>query len=289
MVCGHSQVRAFHPRVANGKNPVKHQPPIHVVLHGGLGNQLFQLFKACLLADERPRRRIHLHVDRLSGYSTARGFELQHFVERDAPDAPVVTPIDVLCRLRVPKLIDRITGHQPIIRSPNGASIVDGYFQSVAQYRHHEPRLMQARLLEWRNWLRAIELITVPQRSQLVHIRLGDFHASRQHAREFAIKRLAMAEAGADVISDDESLIEEAIALLKRRHGLRILPTANMDAWSVLKFMSGYESINTNGSTLAFWAAILAGATLQSTEDGHMAVFSLLRPADIKRPKRPGE
>jgi hypothetical protein len=203
---------------------------------------------------------------------------LQHFVERDAADAPVVTPMNVLCRMRVPKFVDRITGHQPIIRLLSGTSIVDGYFQSVAQYEHHEPRVMQARILDWRNWLRTIDLIRVPKRAQLVHIRLGDFHSSRQHAREFAIKRLAMAEAGADIISDDESLIEEAIARLRLRHELRVLPTANRDAWSVLKFMSGYKNIMTNGSTLAFWAAILAGATLQSTEDSHMALFSLINP-----------
>lgn len=260
-------------------------PLIHVVLHGGLGNQLFQFYKASLLAVEGISQQIVLHTDVLANYSTTRGLELQPFLGRHRLSPPIVAPIGAICRLRIPKVINSIIGREPIMGFSMGSRIVDGYFQSVRQYKNHNPDIIQSRLVDWRSFLLSYDYIQQPRYGELIHIRLGDFCKSRDEMVKYATSQLAIVSDGSTVISNEESIIHEAISMINRKKGLHVLTTANMTSWEVLNAMSCYNQIISNGSTLAFWAATLSQSLFQSSNIEHSKLFQKFNPLSIHKNK----
>jgi hypothetical protein len=51
-----------------------------------------------------------------------------------------------------------------------------------------------------------------------------------------------------------------------------------MNAWDLMRLFSRYGLIETNGSSLAFWAAILSGAQFKSSNRDHMALWRSFSP-----------
>jgi hypothetical protein len=260
-------------------------PLIRVVLHGGLGNQLFQFFKASLLADEGISQQIVLHTDVLTNYSTTRGLELQPFLVRQGLSPLIVAPIGAVCRLRIPKMINFIIGREPIIGFSIGSRIVDGYFQSARQYKNHNPGIIQSILVDWRSFLLSNNYIQQPRYSELIHIRLGDFCKSREEMVKYATSQLKIVSYGSTVISDEESVIQESISMINRGKELHVLNTSNMNSWEVLNAMSCFNQIISNGSTLAFWAATLSQSLFQTSNIEHLKLFQKFNPSSMHKNK----
>lgn len=249
--------------------------PVRVVLHGGLGNQLFQLFYAKNLAMRRPGTPVHLHSELLQRYETARDFELNCLVQQNRLVS--IQPIGRLCRLRLPKLAYRLTKQEREWNIPGVGLLVDGYFQTRQHYeRFNRPQLL-AVIDAWRSRL-GLDVTPKPEGRQLVHIRLGDFFQSDHEAMQYVAQRLQQLDPDIDVMSNQENLVSRAIEALGRSGRTRVIITRELDSWSLLRRMASYPKIQTNGSTLAFWAACLSAAALQTTDHSHQMTFRHLRP-----------
>ncbi|HEY8876213.1 MAG TPA: hypothetical protein VIN03_01535, partial [Roseateles sp.] len=80
-----------------------------------------------------------------------------------------------------------------------------------------------------------------------------------------------------DLMTDQEALVQN---ILERpgagRPAIRIVSTQGMSAWQVLREFSNYREIDTNGSSLAFWAAVLCGAHFSSSNPQHVDAWRVL-------------
>jgi hypothetical protein len=250
--------------------------PLRVVLHGGLGNQLFQYFKARVVSANGEPRRIALYRDLLARYTTARDFELETLLHAEALPFVTVRQIDRLSRLRIPKLLYRLTRREWIPALPGFGAVLDGYFQFDRSFAVHDDRAMQQVLEAWRAALGGAGRLPKQARERLMHIRLGDFFESPAATRAYAAQRIAAVPDDCDVVTDQEALLDHVIQAEGRRGSLRVIGSSSWDAWNLLGWMAGYRSVTTNGSTLAFWAAALGGATLISTNQAHERLFARL-------------
>jgi hypothetical protein len=244
---------------------------IRIVLHGGLGNQLFQYFVGRVEQVQRGGG-ITLHAELLQRYGTARGLELSPLLEAPSEADVDVTPIGPLARARVPKLLQRMGLGDRVLRVPGWGRIVDGYFHRADEFAPFGPAARAHVLQDWRQALAPQGLLLAAHTDHLMHLRLGDFFKSRDRARAFAVDRLRGVGAHTDVVTDQEDLIGELISELPEGRNLTVIPSAALSAWELFSLMSGYRTITTNGSSLAFWAAVLGERTLESTNPEHVAL-----------------
>ena len=92
--------------------------------HGGLGNQIFQVFYALVR-----------HNDNLTLVHDNRyphGFRLSNYFASYFA-GPITFPEMLICRLRIVKLIEKLSSLSPEIKFGN-TYILDGYFQKVGFY-----------------------------------------------------------------------------------------------------------------------------------------------------------
>lgn len=250
--------------------------PIVVVLHGGLGNQLFQYFFATLLSAAPPQARIQLVTGLLSRYQSARDFELRPLVDHLGPRVGSRARAGPLLRLRIPKLLGRLTSSEVVVRLPWYGTLVDGYFQESRQYERFDADVVATTLADWRRTLAAEGRLAPKQRERLTHIRLADFMRTSAEAASFAADRLAAIGSPSDVVTDQEDLVGAQLRQPRLRTCCTLVPTGSMSAWELLLLFSRYRRISTNGSTLAFWAAILSDAQLETTNMEHMKIWGML-------------
>jgi hypothetical protein len=248
---------------------------IHVVLHGGLGNQLFQLYKARLYSNLFESYRIIAHSEMLDKYKAKRNFELKIFLCDDPKNHILLMPIGIICRLRIPKIIYKILGAQLVFNFFSKCTIVDGYFQNYKNYKFHSKSNLRIIIKEWRSMLQANGKIQSCQnQEELIHIRLGDFYKNNLDSFNYAISQLACAKTGTHIITNNESIVKHAIAYLNRQNDIFLIKSGNLDSWEVLSIMTGYRNIRSNGSSLAFWAATLVGSNFFSSDINHQMIHN---------------
>lgn len=257
-----------------------------VALHGGLGNQLFQYFFASIKAGQQAQADIRLITDFLGHYSSPRSVELHPLIEPGLSEGVRLSTAGLLLRARLPKVLMRITGREMALPIPGYGTIVDGYFQELAHYRDCPPSVMSKVLAQWRSPLKERLALDIPGAGQITHIRLGDFFNNPEMAHTFAVRQLSAISGPTDLVTDQEEVLAEELAKLDLVHHVRLLPSANMSAWDLMALMCRYKSISTNGSTLAFWAAVFRRAQFHSTNQEHVAIWQLLGQATEKEPIR---
>ena len=243
----------------------------HVIVrtHGGLGNQIFQILYARLLADGREPELVHdANYPHAFGLSTAfAGYPEPGSVAR------------LISRARLPKLLERARLSARGIVTIGGTTFADAYFQGTHFYDAFRPDAIAREVGRIRGELQVRP--DVINGDELHHIRLGDFFNDEQSQRTYLAERLKELPAGAFIITNREDLVGEAIRspeLVKQY--LSIVPSASASADETLRLMSGYRTIVSNDSTLAFWAACLAGRRLITPSPLLNALFDQLRAAD---------
>lgn len=260
---------------------------VRVVLHGGLGNQLFQYFIGHLEAKYFATPSLLLNTHALGNYSAAREFELAPLVALPS-DTPQVTvhANDLMARLRIPKFLHRLTKWEMVLGCPLYGRLVDGYFQHRRDFQRYPPAMLHTLRSDWRRALLMKDLLCAPDRLRITHIRLGDFFQSSEEARHFARGHLLNLSGTSDLVTDQEDLVQLVLEELHISNRLRIVSSKSMDAWSLLRLFSQYGHIETNGSSLAFWAATLAGSRFTSSNPEHQAIHALVcsDPTDDYRP-----
>lgn len=249
---------------------------IRIVLHGGLGNQLFQYFIGCLESRRREAAGLLLVSDFLSSYETSRDVELQPLLKTSSVHQVRITHADAVIHTRLPKIVRRLTGKEFIPFIPGYGVIVDGYFQWARSYRVYSHDHINAELNSWRQALAELLQPQAPTHQHVTHIRLGDFFKSTKQARAFASAQLQSLPGPMDLVTDQEEVLNEELVRLNLPFKVQVVPTGPMSAWELLGLLSRYGRITTNGSSLAFWAAILSNADFESSNTEHIRIWRLL-------------
>ena len=237
---------------------------IVVRTHGGLGNQLFQIGRALRLGADL-------------GTPVARIHDIRYKVIFPASpvfgdlDRPVPAPLRALSVARLPKLLSR-AGLAIEQVSIGRTRLLDGYFQAVADWQGD----VAAVLADFRTRLGIAE---GGGGGTLVHLRLGDFFADEAAQRDHLAERLAVLPAGATLISNRDDLLAPAASLLAAG-GFRHQATSDLSPEALLRLMASFQRIESNDSTLAFWAAVLGRGDMRFRLDRLQALFETLRAGD---------
>jgi hypothetical protein len=230
---------------------------ILVRTHGGLGNQLFQILFARLLA----RSKGGIGVARIHADGYAHRFPAS-LVFKNLQTPSVVAAAISACR--VPKALRRMKIRSSEWIALPGMLVLDGYFQEAQDYSIFDEREINTEIQELRQELSISKL---GAGGDLVHIRLGDFFADEQAQREYLTLRVSDIPKGADIITNREDLLEASpICQHLIRNDNRLRSTSALEADELLRLMASYSRIHANDSTLALWAALLGGAEINLTE-----------------------
>jgi len=247
---------------------------IKVVLHGGLGNQLFQYLLAKSLTFKHPQYKILMVDDFLSKYEVARNFELTSIV--NSQDLQYC-PANWFIRLRLPKVIARLFGgKESVLRVPFYGYLVDGYYQSVENYEGISDSFLANAIASMRSAVIERSILVKPLKQKVRHLRLTDFFGSTQEARAYVKKCLTEIDSDLDLVTDQEDLLLEELRNFNSRFKVNLVHTGHMKAWDLVTLMSSYRQIVTNGSTLPMWVAILAKTELITSNKKHSALWSKL-------------
>lgn len=216
--------------------------------HGGLGNQLFQLFYARLYGRAYGAHLLEMHDLRYS-HAFARSNEIA------AAPAPSGFP-SLISALRLPKLATRVGFRRDAV-SIGHTTYLDGYFQHVADYNCFDDAALREELLRLREEL---GVAPAPAEGTGVHLRLGDFFSSEADVSAHLAERLARLPRGAAIITNDEErLATPQVAAMLIARGAQIVTTRTMSAEQVLRTLAGFAHVDGNDSTLLFWASVLSG------------------------------
>lgn len=246
--------------------------------HGGLGNQLFQIFFARLFAraQQQPCAEIH---DANYQHSFARSAEIAN------AGAPTSAVQRFISRLRIPKILSRI-GIYPIEKAYIlGDVYLDGYFQKAEDFQAFSDDMIASEVATLRSELQ-IQPQTSPDSRTLYHIRLGDFFDDPEQALGHAILRVEQLQANSTIITNQEDIFaDDRVKQRLQSKGCQLHITKEYTPEGVIRLMSSYGNIVTNNSTLALWASILGNC--QTTFDEprlaavHRYLFKAANPASL--------
>ena len=227
--------------------------------HGGLGNQLFQIFYARLLAVGRAQNYTEIH-DANYAHAFPRSSELRA--------APVSANWwqKAISAARVPKILRTLGISSSGKFDVAGYCFLDGYFQFAEDYENFSESAVKEQVDSFRLEL-GIHVAAATIGSALYHIRLGDFFNDTDSAIAHANERVQVLSDGSFIITNQEEIFKEVpIARSLNEKGCKILSTQGFSAEEVLRVMVQFEEIISNDSTLAFWASVLGGrkATFES-------------------------
>lgn len=209
------------------------------LLKGGLGNQLFILLKAYTLGE------VEIWTGNLRRYSVPRSLEVDpcKLITCNVRNGNIA----LLFILRIFDLL-RISE----VRCMSSTYFLD-YYQNVGVYNK---RAIIGFIDKTRSLLNIEE-----KGSKLIHVRMTDFNDSDATIIDFlnGCKELN----GSVFMTDDEDRLARILSYMNIP--VKIIGTEKVGALELLELMGGYSAIESNGSTLAFWAAFLCGREFKST------------------------
>lgn len=223
---------------------------------GGLGNQIFQLAYARLLASKYKVRTIaHYHE---ANYTRVADWEypkvddlvLPNFFEK------------FILKLRLPKILYRIGIVSNEYIKFGNYLILDGYFQDHNSYKSFSKSDLNVQLERIRIELIGKQDYPIDEENVIFHFRLGDFFRSEEGQAEFVVNSLPLLPNCATLISnrDDFLTSNNAIKNIFKSKLINYIVTDNYKAIELIRLFSNYKVIYSNGSTLALWASILSNS-----------------------------
>ena len=232
--------------------------PVVVRTHGGLGNQLFQIFFARLLSECRRTHYCEIHdlnYDHQFGRST----------ELTSSPLQATRLQRSLSRLRIPKLLTRSGLRKREHLQVLGNIFCDGYFQKKSDYLEFSATKIRQQIDGLRRELNINP--AAEKKTTLYHLRLGDFFANAEAARNHLSNRILDLCPGSTLITNQEELFETPEVREKLALNSCVLQTTrNFKSEDVLRLMSSYQIVITNNSTLALWASVLGGGQTEFTD-----------------------
>lgn len=249
---------------------------IRLILHGGLGNQIFQLFFAQLCGMASDRKLVRAVTRCLASYSVAREPEISPLIGACPVPVRLVDDATLLEKVRLPKLLQRITRNEHLVDLGPLGLILDGYFQDPDQYRRFEQGEIGDLFAALGAHLRGQGLLAAANGRDLVHMRLTDFVRAGESARAIVTPMLAGLAGDCDIMTDDEQAVASLLNQCEVAARPTLVSTKGQSSWDVLRTMSAYRSIRTNGSSLACWAAALGSEDFYSVNPKHERFVRLL-------------
>jgi len=257
--------------------PTKRRGAVRVVLQGGLGNQLFQFFLGLLEAHHQCFRELRLFATLLGRYSSPRTLEIANLIDIGPGSLPVhVCPIDPLSSLRIPKVASKFIAADVRLRIPGFGTLLDGYYQEPRYFMEFDAALVADTLSQWRARLKHQGLLVERDMDAVVHLRLRDFFGTQEATTHFVRDSLSSLGHKADIVTDDEDIVADVLRHAGSPASLQLAPTREMTAWDVLRILTHYSRIRTNGSSLAFWAAVLGRIEFESSNSAHVELWRYL-------------
>ena len=226
--------------------------------HGGLGNQLFQILYARLLAKSIQCELYELHD---SNYARIAYREPVPYISSFPKNKYEI----MLSALRLSKVATRILGHEVGYVRVGNAFYLDAYFQNIKYFSGFDMKLIRICLEEFRDEL---QIGTVKSEKRLLHLRLGDFFKSKNEALIYTKIRLEDCPKKTKVISNENSIItDKDIFKLLERSECVFIDTSYMSGHEVLRFMCLFKEIDANESTLTFWASVFGSEVSLISKD----------------------
>lgn len=142
---------------------------------------------------------------------------------------------------------------------------LDDYFQDATIYENMSKSIFSKAL----NRLRGEILNEQIKKNQkkLYHMRLGDFFRNQNDERNYALNAIEEMENESHIITNNENLLKiDCINNIILSKGIEVISTQGLSGAEVIKTMAKYDQIESNNSTLAFWAAIFGNSKLRVSD-----------------------
>lgn len=213
---------------------------------GGIGNQLFQLNAAIAFAIK-----YDCQVSVVHDY----GYKPIHCQFRTKllsySFAPLTRAEAWISRMRITKILQRLGRSSEIIKIGD-VLYLDGYFQDESFWRIMKPYLR----------LDTFEKRSTIDREYLLHVRLGDFYKNDEERLSVLADRLRSVQSSCHLMTNSEELFSSELGLDVDHGSVELIATSDYSPDELLLLMSRYRVIDSNESTLAFWAAVVSGSEL---------------------------
>ena len=239
--------------------------------HGGLGNQIFQLFYAILLKN----RAGHARLVAVHDSSYKHRFEMDKNLEI-AYCSKLGLIATFLSAVRIPKILSRLVGREIGNFGLLNYRFLDGYFQKVSYYKSFDDSEISVALRELKGHL-------VPKANEcdgtavLYHFRLLDFFKSEAEELAYVTNQFSDLPSRSNIISNNDKLFcRPEIQKYLIQNNIKYIESDGLSAIEVLSLMMKYGVINSNNSTLAFWAAIFNRCELNVDNQGLCKLYTVL-------------
>lgn len=238
---------------------------LEIVFHGGLGNQLFQLFYAVCVSKEYEISKVIINTSRLGSYDPPRVFELGNLELEQIFSAAIVESASFISYCRIPKVLRKLRGKEIPVRFGRRV-IIDGYFQNSVSYKTFHPSVIQECLNSIKISFPSCQEDEMVMENTLHHIRLGDgaFLFNPQEECKF-LEQYIKSFSPKYIMSDKEDTVNK-IGAKFAKVPITIVNSYGLSAVELLNKMGSFKRIKTNGSTLALWASILYGRDLETSD-----------------------
>lgn len=246
---------------------------IYLRTHGGLGNQLFQVFYAKLVSETFGGK---IYVSHDTNYKHRFPLE-QRIPSLPGVELDLRSVSRVLGRLRLPKVLEKLGINSGVISS-GSTMLLDGYFQRESDYSNFSLATIQQVLSEFREiFIRS----TGGSSTLLYHLRLFDFFQNDEQRLAKAVEVIKNMPDGAALVSTDDTLIRESdeLVMLIQSKKINHILTSEYTSLCMLDLFSQYDRVVSNNSTLAFWGAVLGEGDLVVDDGRLVALFDLFRRA----------
>jgi len=243
--------------------------------HGGLGNQIFQIFYAILLRNRVRRARLVVIHD--SNYK--HKFELDEKLKMAYSSELGLVPISI-SKLRLPKIISRLFRREIIFLKLLNYRFLDGYFQDVKNYSNFDDTEISAAINELIKHL-VPKVKKTDKTAVLYHFRLLDFFKSESEELEYIKTQFSGLPSNSSIVTNNDKLFSRPeIKKHLNQKNIKHIESDDLSAIEVLSLMMKYGIINSNNSTLAFWAAIFNRCDLNVGDEGLKCLYTMLSQND---------
>jgi hypothetical protein len=234
---------------------------IILTTHGGLGNQIFQVYFGLLMC-KNPSNLVVSHND---GYS--HKFKLAeefNFFEQPSKVEKFIAS------LRLGKLIEKLTKGRLAYFYWGKRCFCDGYFQNPDLFEKFSSKERKDAI----NFLKVkFRIVDECNSDSLWHLRLGDFFKTNEEKIEYLNSVFACCSETVNIITNEEVLVRQYLRendIMK----FNVINTSEMSGSDILRLMAKYKKIRSNNSTLALWAGVFGNSELVLSDQKLITFFT---------------
>jgi len=171
--------------------------------------------------------------------------------------------------LRLPKVLYKAGFIKREYINLFGWIIVDGYFQNERDYSIFSFETITEEIKVIRNELTTTSRDSYLGSKTIYHIRLGDFFKTEEDQIEFIRSLSEKVRHGSYVISNRDDLFLRNIELLSgfSGKGIHYVDTSHMNGLQLINFLSQFEKIISNGSSLSFASVIFFSQIVETFDN----------------------